>query len=101
MRSAELVETDAGVVCALLSGDRKSFDINQVRTAATVAFGAPARTWRIATLFIAVGPLEKQIITKLQRGVISNVSNSTLGKIMTSHMDKVKTFLTCQPSYQP
>jgi RHS repeat-associated protein len=68
-----------------LSGDRTSFDPYEVRVAATTALGAQlALLGELPLPFIAAGPLEKQIATKLQRGLISNVTNPTLGKIMAS-----------------
>jgi RHS repeat-associated protein len=67
-----------------LSGDRTSFDPTQVQTAATVAVGTQLALGELPLPFIAAGSLEKQMATKLQRGLISNVSNPTLGKIMMS-----------------
>jgi hypothetical protein len=67
-----------------LSGDRSSFDPYQVRTAATVAFGGQLALGELPVPFVSASPLEKQISTKLQRGLISNVSTPTLGKIMMS-----------------
>jgi RHS repeat-associated protein len=67
-----------------LSGDRTSFDSMQVRTAATVAFGTQLALGELPIPFISAGPLAKQMATKLEKGTISNVSNATLGKIMTS-----------------
>jgi RHS repeat-associated protein len=66
-----------------LSGDRSSFDLNQVRTTATVAFGAQMALGELPFPFMSASPLEKQISTKLQRGLISNVTTPTLGKIMS------------------
>jgi RHS repeat-associated protein len=66
-----------------LSGDRSSFDPYQVRTAATVAFGGQFALGEPPFPFMSASPLEKQMATKLQRGLISNVSTPTLGKIMT------------------
>jgi RHS repeat-associated protein len=65
-----------------LSGDRSSFDPYQVRTAATVAFGGQMALGELPFPFMSASPLEKQLSTKLQRGLISNVTTPTLTKVM-------------------
>jgi RHS repeat-associated protein len=70
-----------------VSGDRTSFDPLQVRAAATEAFGIQLAVGPLPIPFIS-SSLEKQMATKIQRGVISQVSNATLGKIMTSGAPK-------------
>jgi RHS repeat-associated protein len=67
-----------------VSGDRTSFDSGQLKSAATVAFGSQLALGNLPLPFISAGSLEKQMATKLQRGLISNVSNPTLAKIMVN-----------------
>ena len=67
-----------------LSGDRNSYDPLQSQTAATVAFGSQLVLGELPLPFISASPLTKQIATKLENGSISNVSNATLGNIVTS-----------------
>jgi RHS repeat-associated protein len=68
-----------------LSGDRKSFDSSQVQTAATVAFGTQLAVGSLPIPILSGSALSKQIATKLQREMISNVSNATLSKIGISN----------------
>jgi len=68
-----------------LSGDRSSFDPYQTRVAGTVAFGTQLTLGSLPIPIIGSSPLAKQISTKLQRGLISNVSDNTLTKIGISN----------------
>jgi RHS repeat-associated protein len=68
-----------------LSGDRASFDPLQVQTAATVAFGTQLALANLPIPILSASPLSKQITTKLEKGLISNVSNGTLTKIGISN----------------
>jgi hypothetical protein len=69
-----------------ISGDRSSFDPYQVRTAATVAFAGQMALGELPFPFMSASPLEKQVSTKLQRGLISNVTTPTLAKIMINQV---------------
>jgi RHS repeat-associated protein len=69
-----------------LSGDRSTFDPSQVQVAGTSAFGVQFALGSLPIPIISAGPLQKQIATKLQKGIISNVSGQTLNKIAISNV---------------
>jgi RHS repeat-associated protein len=68
-----------------LSGDRTSFDLSQVQSSATIAGGTQFALGFLPIPFISASSLEKQITTKLDKGMISRVSQPTLTKIAISN----------------
>ena len=66
-----------------LSGDRTSFDASQVGISASAAYGVQAGLGKLPIPLISASSLTKQISTKLSKGLISNVSDATMRKIIT------------------
>jgi RHS repeat-associated protein len=66
-----------------LSGDRTSFDASQVRSSAMVAGATQLGLGFLPIPFTSA--LTKQITTKLEKGIISRVSNNTMTKIAASN----------------
>jgi RHS repeat-associated protein len=68
-----------------LSGDRGSFDLTQTQSAGTVAFFTQLAVANLPIPILSSSPLSKQMSTKLEKGLISHVSNDTLTKIGISN----------------
>ncbi len=64
-----------------LSGDRTSVSPSDVGNAAMISGGTQLALGWLPIPFIGASSLEKQMATKLEKGTISRVSNSTMTKI--------------------